>query len=168
MTTAATSIRVKPRIMPRGVADFCVGFFIVLPAQFLALFVLPSVIAFLLSRSWYVAFTVPAFIYVVFVAFSVWSIILTAEGIRFYRFLGVPKFLPWSSISSVEIAPRWELIHRGWLWPLLPAREMTASLTSLQHYRISWPSGFCYYPPADAAAFEQYVRTHLRRKANDA
>ena len=165
MTTPATSIRIKPRIMSRGVADFCVGAFVVFPAQFLALFILPSGIAFLLSRSWYLALTVPAIIYVVFLAFSVWSITLTAEGIRFHRLLGVPKFLPWSSVLSVEVAPRWELIRRGWLWPLLPAREMTASLTSLQHYRITWPEGFCYYPPADAQVFEQYVSTHLQTPA---
>ncbi len=160
---ADTSIRVKPRIMARGAADFCVGLFIVFPALFLALFILPGVIAFLLSRSWYVALAVPLVIYFVYLAFSVWSITLTAEGIRFNRLIGVPKFLPWDSISSVEVAPRWELVRHGWLWPLLPAREMTASLTSLQHYRIRWQSGFCYYPPADTEAFEQYVSTHLQR-----
>lgn len=163
MTTPATSIRAKPRIMARDTVDFCVTVFVVLPAQFLALFIFPGVIAFLLSRSWYVALAVPAIIYVVVLAFSVWSITLTPEGIRFHRLVGVPKFLPWSSVSSVEVAPRWELIRRGWLWPLLPAREMTVSLTSLQHYRISWQAGFCYYPPADAQAFEQYVSTHLQR-----
>jgi len=163
MTTPATSIRVKPRIMARGAADFCVSLFIVFPAQFLALFILPGVITFLFSKSWYVALAVPLVIYVVFLAFSVWTITLTSEGIHFHRFIGVPKFLPWGSISSVEVAPRWELIRLGWLWPLLPAREMTASLTSLRHYRIRWQAGFCYYPPADTEAFEQYVSTHLRK-----
>jgi len=149
--------------MARDTVDFCVAAFVVFPAQFLALFILPGVIVFLLSRSWPFALAAPVVVCLVFVAFSVWSISLTTEGIRFHRILGIPKFLPWSSISSVEVAPRWELIRRGWLWPLLPAREMTASLTSLRHYRIRWQSGFCYYPPADAEAFEQYVGTHLQR-----
>jgi hypothetical protein len=163
MTTPATSVRVKPRIMSRGAADFCIGMFIVFPVQFLILFILPGVIAFLLSKSWYVALAVPVIIYFVYLAFSVWSITLTAEGINFHRFIGLPKFLPWSSISSVEIAPRWELIRRGWLWPLFPPREMTASLTSLGHYRIRWQGGFCYYPPADTEVFEQYVTRHLQK-----
>ena len=162
MTTQATTIQIKPRIMSRDAADFCLVAFVVFPAQFLVLFVLPGVIAFLLSRSWPVAVIVPAVIYFIFLAFSVWSMTLTTEGIRFHRFLGAPKFLPWSNVSSVEVAPRWELIRRGWLWPLFPAREMTASFTSLQHYRITWREGFCYYPPADAETFEQYVRTHLQ------
>ena len=148
--------------MSRGAADFCLVSFVVFPVQCLILFILPGVIAFLLSRSWPVCVAVPAVIYFVFVAFSVWSITLTTEGIRFHRFLGAPKFLPWTSIVSVEVAPRWELIRRGWLWPVFPTREMTASLTSLQHYRITWRKGFCYFPPADAEAFEQYVRGHLQ------
>lgn len=163
MTTPVTSIRIKPHIMSRDAADFCVSAFVVFPTQFLALFILPSVVAFLLSQSWYVALAAPVIIYVVFLAFSVWSITLTTEGIRFHRLLGIPKFLPWSGVLSVQVAPRWELIRRGWLWPLLPAREMTASLTSLQHYRITWRDGFCYYPPADAEAFEHYVSTHLQK-----
>src|SRR5438552_4604092 len=99
MTTPAASIRIKPRIMSRDAVDFCIVSFVVFPTQLLALFILPGVIAFLLLQSWSVALAVPAVIYVVFLAFSVWSITLTAEGIRFHRLLGIPKFLPWSRVS---------------------------------------------------------------------
>jgi hypothetical protein len=118
----------------------------------------------LVSGLWFVSLAVPAFILVVLLAFTVWSITLTAQGIHFHRLLGTPKFLPWTSVHSVEIVPRRELIFRGWLWPLFPAREMTASLTSLQHYRITWRDGFCYYPPADTRAFERYVSLQLQKQ----
>src|SRR6266446_7247994 len=130
-------IRITPRIMPRSVSDFCTGLFVVFPVQFLELFLVPWLIVFLFSHSRLAALIAPLLLMLVFIAFSVSSITLSSEGIRFHRLFGVPKFLPWSFISSIEIAPRWELITKEWLWPLLPAREMTASLTSLRHYRIS-------------------------------
>jgi hypothetical protein len=131
--------------------------------QALGLFIMPGLIAFLISGSWKFGVAVPAVIYFVFLSFSVWSMTLSADGIRFHRLFGSPKFLPWSTVQTVEIAPRWEVITKGWFWPLLPAREMTTSLTSLRHYRISWAGGFCYYPPADAEAFRQYVTRYLQK-----
>lgn len=163
MDNPDTSVLVKPRIMARDLADFCIVWFVGCPVQLIGLLILPGIIAFLLSRSWQFALAVPAVIYLVFLAFSVWSITLAPDGIRFQRLLGTPKFLPWSKIESVEVAPRWELIIKGWFWPLFPCREMTASFTSLHHYRISWAGDFCYYPPANAEIFEEYVRRHLRK-----
>jgi hypothetical protein len=117
----------------------------------------------LISGSWKIGLAVPAALYLVFLGFSVSSLSLSPEGVRFHRLFGSPKFLPWSAVRSVEVAPRWELITKGWLWPLFPCREMTASFTSLRHYRISWAGGFCYYPPADAETFEEYVSRHLQK-----
>jgi hypothetical protein len=157
MSSQEIPIRIKPRVMPENTSDFCVGFLLVFPLQATALFVLPSLLVLLLSRSSFVAWAAPAIICLVHLTFSVWSIALTPAGIRFHRLLGTPIFLTWTSISSIEPVSRWELITKGWLWPLLPAREMTPSLTSLRHYRISWGKRFCYYPPADVRAFEEYV-----------
>jgi len=147
--------------MPRSVGDFFTGFLLVFPVQALALLILPGLVAFLLSRSWFVALIPPIIIYFAVIIFTVWSILLTPEGIRFRRLFGVPKFLPWSSISTIEVVTQRELVTKGWLWPLLPAREMTASLSSVRHYRISWHGGYCYYPPADTEAFEQHVRGYM-------
>jgi hypothetical protein len=163
MNSSDLSVRVKPRIMPRSIGDFCMGFFVVFPVQMFVLFILPGLVGYLVSHSELMALLPPVIVYLLFLAFSVWSITLTPEGIRFHRLIGVPKFLPWSSISSVEIASQRELITKGWLWPLFPAREMTPSLSSVRHYRISWREGFCYYPPAEAAAFEAHVRRYLER-----
>jgi hypothetical protein len=163
MDNSKTSVRIKPRILARGFADFCIGGFVAFPVQALGLFILPGFIAFLISGSWEFGVGVPAVIYLVFLCFCVSSMTLSADRIRFHRLFGSPKFLPWSIVQSVEIAPRWEVITKGWFWPLFPCREMTASLTSLYHYRISWEGGFCYYPPADAEAFHQYVTRHLQK-----
>lgn len=163
MDTPDASIRIKPHIMARDAADFFIAWLIACPVQLLGLIIIPGVLAFLVSDSRAIGLAVPAAIYLVFLGFSVSSLTLSPEGIRFHRRFGSPKFLPWSTVQSVEIAPRWELITKGWFWPLFPPREMTASFTSLGHYRISWAGGFCYYPPADAATFEQYVSRHLQK-----
>ena len=162
MNDESNSLVISPRIRPRGVSDFCLCAFVVLPIQFLVLSVLPATIAFLLTRSVVFAFAAAVVVYFTFLLFVVSRISLSPDGIRFHRILGVPKFLRWEHVISVELAPQRELVLRGWLWPMLPAREMTASFTSLQHYRIAWDSGFCYYPPADCALFEQYVSANLK------
>ena len=96
--------------------------------------------------------------------FMVRRLTVSSDGLRFHRVLGSPKFLAWERISSVAIAPRNELILRGWLWPLFPSRESTPSLSALKHYRITWDGGFCYYPPARTEDFEQYVVTKLQTR----
>ena len=160
-------IRIKPRISSRGFSDFCIVWFVAGPVQTLGLFILPGLLAYLISGSWKFGVAVPIIVYLAFLCFSVWSMTLSQEGIRFHRLFGSPKFLPWRMVHAIDIAPRWELITKGWFWPLLPAREMTASLTSLQHYRISWGGGFCYFPPADTTAFEQYVARHLQKPVSN-
>jgi hypothetical protein len=161
MDGAVTTVRISPRIISRGFSDFCIVSFVAFPVLLLALFIVPGVVAYLLSGSRLVGVVIAVAIYLVFLSFSVWSMSVSPEGIRFHRWLGSPKFLPWSRINAIAVAPRRELILRGWFWPLLPAREMTASLTSLQHYRINWDTGFCYYPPADPSLFEEHVSKHL-------
>jgi hypothetical protein len=134
---AQSKIVIKPHLLPRSLSDFLITFLILL-LQLDGLFVVPALVIFLVFYSCMLAFLVPLAVYFVFLALSVWSITLSKDGIHFRRLLGSPKMLPWSDVVSIEVAPRWELIRKGWLWPLIPAREMTASLSSLGHYRITW------------------------------
>ncbi|HEX5442267.1 MAG TPA: hypothetical protein VFW87_00500 [Pirellulales bacterium] len=152
-------ICIKPHLRARGVDDFCIGFLASVPSL-VTLLVLPAAVALAVSHSLAATLACPALLYVVFFGFVVSKITLTAQGIRFHRLFGTPKFLPWDSIASIEIAPRRELITKGWL--PFPLRELSPSRTSVGHYRISWGDRFYFYPPADPKAFEYYVRRHLR------
>jgi len=163
------SIVIKPRILPRDFIDVCVGLPIGL-FQTALFFGIPALIAFVVSRSLgavlvhslLVALLAYCIAYGFFFLFCVRSLTVASDGLHFHRVLGSPKFLPWERISSVAIAPRPELILRGWLWPLFPSREITPSLSALQHYRITWDGGFCYYPPAHTEDFEQHVVTRVQ------
>ena len=161
---AQSKIVIKPRIMPRSFSDFLITLLIPVPLQLGGLFVVPALATFLIFRSDTLALIVPLAIYFAFLALSVWSITLSKDGIYFRRLLGSPKVLPWGDVVSIEVTPRWELIRKGWLWPLIPAREMTTSLSSLGHYRITWAGGYCYYPPFDAELFENHIsKYHANR-----
>ncbi len=157
--TVVIAPRVQPRDISDGLLSAAIGLF-----QTAVLFGSPAAAAYLLTRSDIVALAVFCAAYGLFLSFAVLRISISSDGIRFHRGFGNPKFLAWSRITSVSVVPRSELIVRGWLWPLFPAREMTVCLSSLQHYRITWNGGFCYYPPADPGLFEQYVTANLRTR----
>lgn len=152
---------IKPRIASRGLKDFLVVAFIVLPVQLIGLLVIPAAFIYMMTHSWTAAILVAAIIYFVFMSLVVTALRVTSEGIHFLRRFGNPKFLSWEQIKSVSVAPPKELIIYGWLWPLLPAREMTASFSCLQHYRIQWQNGYCYFPPLDTELFEHCVSQNL-------
>jgi hypothetical protein len=158
------SVVIKPRILPRDFIDVCV----LLPVgvfQAVLLFGIPGLIAFVASRSLghalvyslLIALLASCIAYSFFLLFMVRRLTVTADGLRFHRVFGSPKFLSWERIRSVDVASRTELILRGWLWPLFPSREITPCLSALQHYRITWDKHFCYYPPACIEDFEQHV-----------
>lgn len=151
---------VKPRFLPRDLIDAVLSFgaFVI---QFAVLFVLPSLIlaVFVSPRSGVVCF---AAIYFLFLLFTVKEIRLTEEGIQFVRLAGSPKWLAWNQVSAITKVTSGELILRGWLWPLLPAREMTPSLSTRGHYKIAFEGGYVYYPPRDAQQFEGLLPAHLR------
>jgi hypothetical protein len=163
------SIVIRPRIMPRDFIDVCLGLpiGILLAALF---FGIPALLAFILARSlgvglfpsFFIAFLAYFLAYGFFLLFAVRRLTIAADGLHFHRILGSPKFLSWERISSVAVASRSELVLRGWLWPLFPSREITPSLSALHHYRITWDTGFCYYPPSHAKDFEQHVVGKLR------
>ena len=164
MTEQKPRYIVKPRFFPRNIADIFVGIFVA-SIEFGLIFGVPMAMTYILFGTSEYAVPVMLCIYCMFMLFTVWSISLSEEGIYFRRILGSPKLIAWSEILSIEPVSRWELVKKGWLWPLFPAREMTASLSSTNHYRITWAKGFCYYPPADTKLFEQHVSAFMKKNA---
>jgi len=164
MPSTHTTTIIKPRFLPRRFSDFLITCLIAFPLQAIGLFITPSLLAFAVSGSMGMALLVAAFIYILFLSHSVWNVALTVDGIRFRRLCGSPRLVAWHDVASIVEVPRSELIIKGWLWPLFPAREMTACLSSERHYRISWHEGYCYFPPADPEGFEHHVSKHLQRR----
>lgn len=152
--------------MPRTIGDFCICLLLVFPIQASLMVGVPYWAIDALTgtaRARPIVLTVILLFYL----FRVTHLTLSAEGIRFHRILGSPKFLPWTRVRSVAPAvSRWEVVLKGWLWPLFPAREMSSSLTSLGHYRIQWDNGFCYFPPAEPEAFYGFASQHLQSTAD--
>ena len=153
-------MKFSPHFIPKDSIDF-IAFVLVGSAQVTVLLLVPYFLTLLITKSALVAFIPPVLIYACFALFSVRSVFLDEAGIKFSRTLGTPKFLRWDEIQEVTPVSRSELILHGWLWPLLPAREMTPTLSSTGHFRISWAKGYCYYPPADAELFKSTVNEHL-------
>jgi len=155
---------IRPRIASRGWKDFLLVTCIVLPVQLTGLLIVPAALVYAATHSWIAAWLAAAVIYVVCMSLVVTALRITSEGIHFIRLCGSPKFLSWKQIEGISLAPPKELIIYGWLWPPLPAREMTASLSCLQHYRIQWTNGYCYFPPADVELFEQRVNQQWQQQ----
>jgi len=61
--------------------------------------------------------------------------------------------LPWSDVVAIRPAEAIEVIVHGWLWPPVPPREGTTSLTSRGHFAIEHRGGVSYFPPDDSDAF---------------
>ena len=150
------SITVKPRLRPRNAADLLICI-VVGSLQLLVLFALPCGVIYISTSSALVSGLGFLVLYAIFLSIGVWSLQLTPDGVQFRRFLGSPKFVPWNRISMVKRVPRSELILHGWLWPPFPAREMTASLSSQDHFRIQYDTGFRYFPPSDPDNFEELI-----------
>jgi hypothetical protein len=139
--------------------------FVGLFLQVLPLLVVPSALVFFVAAAFGISTGVSALCaalaYLLFyslgLTFTVWSLQLSVDGIRFMRLLGNPKMLRWTEIIDISEASRKEVVVRGWLWPLFPAREMTPCLSALRHFRIRWHFGYRYFPPADADTFLQMI-----------
>lgn len=159
-----TSETFKPRVRPRNLTDAVLALSVAV-LQALVLYALPAIIGFSLTRSIDVAFFSAAAAALAVVSFSVKELVADSAGIRLSRLVGSPKFVPWGSITSIQEAPRSELIWRGWLWPLFPSREMTFSLTSIGHYRIQFGSRSVYFPPLEPEAFQATVLRRLGERA---
>lgn len=154
-------MKLRARFLPRNATDFLLAS-LVICLQCAALFLMPSLIILALTHSAFGAFAEVVFVAIFVNLYSVASIAVNEQGIEFSRICGTPKFLAWQDIKEIAPASRRELILHGWLWPLLPAREMTPSLTSIGHYRIAWTKGWCYFPPQDAELFLRLVAGNLQ------
>ncbi len=163
--------KVKPRIMTR---DFCevLLFFVIFPLQIVPIFILPPLLVFVVTlmtgvnsdTSFGLAFLTFSVLYFIWMTFSVWSLRLSEKGIEFVRLFGKPKLLLWNEITDIAEAPRKEILIKGWLWPMFPCREMTACLSALRHFRISWSKDCCYFPPVDADNFLKLVGEFKNKK----
>jgi len=164
-----TELIIKPRIAPRDAADALITAGVGLLQVFL-LIGLPGIAAYAFSGKPALALLTMLIVNSGFVLLSVNKLALSADGIRFVRVLGGPKFLPWSQIGAVELVSRKDLIVHGWLWPLIPPRELTTSLTSVGHCRIVFGNKAVYFPPEDAAAFlaavSERMAVHTSASAN--
>jgi hypothetical protein len=153
----------KPRILPHDFIDILIG--VVIGTMLIVVsFVIPSVLAIWLSGNVVVGVATFLGIYCVWLLFWVRKLELSERGIRFVRVLGWPALVPWSDVESISLAPRLEVVLRGWIWPLFPPREMTASLTALGHYRIRFTAGTAYFPPANVEPFEIAIRRFCERE----
>jgi hypothetical protein len=152
---------IKPRIMPRNFTDIILGFPIGI-IQVSVLFLLPFFVVSHITGSSFAGLLVMVCFYIIFTLFTVWHLNIDENGINFKRKIGFPNFIKWQDILSVELVSRKELIIKGWLWPLFPAKEMTPSLSCSKHFKIKWTSGFCYFPPKDIEKFQNIVNMYIQ------
>jgi hypothetical protein len=157
-------MKLKPRLMFRDWFDVLVGLPCGLLGASAVIFIPTVLVGFSLGElinplAGLVAGMITYFLTtVLWFLFVVWSITVDNNGIRFHRVIGNPKHLSWSEITSIEEVGRHELVLRGWLWPIFPSREMTCCLSAKGHFRISWKSGFCYFPPKDIQQFQNCIK----------
>lgn len=157
--TAANFMNIEPRILPHGPLDAAVGLAVGLLQLFAVIVValIPAVVVSNMTQSALVV--LPTFLVSFLIVslipnlFVVWRLRCDAERLEFVRALGRPKKIPWSKVESIEAASQAEVILQGWLWPRFPMREMSPSMSSIGHYRISWQGGAAYFPPADVQRF---------------
>ena len=169
-------IEIKPRIKPQDINDIMVGCFITPYILFWqgTFVILPSLyIGSLLCNDQHLKYifglSIAIPLLLLTLLFTVKSIKISENGIRFVRYLGWPKYIKWSDIKRVvKNVPRKELIVKGWVWPVYPfAKEMTASLTSIGYYKIEWTDDYCYFPPATPSKFEDVVQKYNRIESAD-
>ena len=142
----------KPRVAPRDIFDVFIG----LPLGLLLAIILlglPACVVAIATQSVLLGFVAYFAASVLLYLFMVSSVRLDATGITFRRVLGSPRFLAWGSVTEITKASRQEVIFQGWIWPIFPPREATPCMSSLDHVRIDWSSGHCYFPPQEIESF---------------
>jgi hypothetical protein len=159
MSDETLEVVLKPHSGPRDLADVLVGLLVAVPTLGV-LYGIPAAIVVAIGGSWTLALVAAALgaaLFTLFVSplFTVRSLRISAEGLRFERVLGRPKFLPWSKVTRIRAARRVEVVLWGWLLPPFPAREATRSTSSLGHMRIEYARRF--FPPHDPRLFEEAV-----------
>lgn len=155
-------MKIKAKVLPDDFFDALLAV-IIGSFQTLVLFVIPGILAYLMTSSSVMGYSVSVIFYICFLLLTVWSIELNEEGIQFRSCFGTPNFLGWHEILDVQPASRKELLIQGWLWPVFPMREITTCLSSKGHYRIESTKGIHYYPPKDTNEFEEAIRARLKK-----
>jgi hypothetical protein len=157
--TATNYMTIEPRILPRGPLDAALGVTIgVLHLGVVA--VLASVPTYAVKVLTQNPLAVVLTFLATFFGASIFVSLCTIshlrcdeEGLEFVRAFGKPGKVPWARVESIEEASQAEVVVQGWLWPRFPMREMTATITSLGHYRIRWQGGVAYFAPRDVQRF---------------
>jgi len=144
--------------------DVLILLLVALPIQIVPVFFLPGGLIWWLTGSVLLGFVLLVITYAAWLCWTVWSLELSSDGIRFVRLWGTPKVLRWDEITNISEAPRREVVVHGWLWPMFPAREMTPALSALGHFRICWRGGMSYFPPAHIDEFKR-LTDEFRAKA---
>ena len=153
---------VKPRVWPRNIFDLfiCLPSFII---QILVLFVLPMLIVFMIFGNLLLTIFVVLAIWLYFVIGGVRYLSINDDGITFKRVLGSPKFVSWSELEGVEVSSPLNTIIFGWLWPPIPAREMTYSLSAFEHVQFTYSGGKrTFFPPMEVRGLMSLIEKYKR------
>jgi hypothetical protein len=85
------------------------------------------------------------------------SVVIDDDGVHFLRYLSAPDDWPWTSITFIRPATRWEVLWAGMLRPLLFPRERSNCSSLLGHYRIQGKTDYCFFPPKNPEAFVEAI-----------
>ncbi len=152
--------KIKPRILPRSLPDF-IFVFLVFIIQTIILYLIPSLIVLLITNNVIFVFATVFVIWMYFITGGVRYLIINDDGIFFKRILGNPNKILSEELESIEISNPLNTIVYGWLWPPLPAREMTYSLSSQQHVKFTYGKGkFVFFPPKNIADFYDVIEKY--------
>lgn len=138
--------KIRPRILPRSIFDLL----ICLPAIIIQglLLLAPILILFLLTKNELLVLVYFLAVSVFFLLGGVRYLLIDENGIVLKRMIGTPRFISWDEIESVEISSPINTIIYGWLWPPIPAREMTYSLSTYRHVQFTYSGGKrTFFPP---------------------
>lgn len=141
-------VKIVPRILPRTFPDFLLTLSVGI-IQILILVVLPYKLVGVVANN-DVATIIPFLVILYFVLGGVRFLGIDSEGIKFKRVLGAPKRIEWRFLEGVEVSPPLRTICLGWLWPIIPAREMTFSFSSYNHVLFHYSGGkLAFFSPYD-------------------
>jgi len=154
--------KINPRISPRNIIDLL----ILIPAfmiQSTILFFIPMVFVWYISGNILLSFFYLFFVWLYYAFGGVRYLVVDDKGIEFKRIIGSPKYIHWIDLESVEVSSPFNTIMLGWLWPPIPAREMTYSLSTFEHIQFTYNKGKkVFFPPNNTSELIKIIE--LNRK----
>ena len=157
--TAITHVTIEKQVSFGDFLDVLIGLLSLL-LFILVFYTLPDYLANTVLELTFPCELVTLAIMFVLVAFSflygVGHLTLEPEGIRLHRLLGNPRFLPWSDITGVDPADRWEVFSRGFM--SLSSRLLASSFFFGGHVPIATAQETYYFPAANPADLLTYFR----------